>query len=52
MTLYHPKATYAVINYGEAICPDEIKRQSICIDADIGSVLTDLLLQENQPLCG
>ena len=52
MTLNHPKATYAVINYGEAICPDEIKRQSICIDADIGSVLTDLLLQENQPLCG
>lgn len=52
MTLNNPKATYAVINYGEAICPDEIKRRSICIDADIGSVLPDLLVQENQPLCG
>ena len=52
MTLNNPKATYAVINYGEAICPDEIKRRSICIDADIGSVLPALLVQENQPLCG
>jgi NAD-dependent SIR2 family protein deacetylase len=52
MTLNNPKATYAVINYGEAICPDEIKRRSICIDADIGSVLPDLIVQENQPLCG
>ena len=52
MTLNNPKATYAVINYGETICPDEIKRRSICIDADIGSVLPALLVQENQPLCG
>lgn len=47
MTLNNPKAAYAVINYGEAICPDEIKRRSICIDADIGSVLPYLLVQDN-----
>ncbi len=42
MTADNPKATYACINYGEAICPDEIKRQSICIDRDIGAVLKEL----------
>lgn len=51
MTYQNPKAVYAVINYGEAVCPDEIKRRSICIDADVGSVLSDLLVQENQKLC-
>ena len=35
-------ATYACINYGEAVCPTEIKRQSICINSDIGRVLEDL----------
>ena len=42
MTAQNPKATYACINYGEAVCPDEIKRQAICIDGDIGMVLKDL----------
>ena len=42
MTANNPKATYACINYGEAVCPDEIKRQSICISEDIGKVLRDL----------
>ena len=42
MTLGNPKATYACINYGEAVCPREMKRQSICIDSDIGNVLEDL----------
>ena len=42
MTARNPKATYACINYGEAVCPDEIKRQSICIDNDIAKVLEDL----------
>lgn len=51
MTYQNPKAVYAVINYGEAVCPDEIKRRSIYIDADVGSVLSDLLVQENQKLC-
>ena len=42
MTAKNPKATYACINYGEALCPDDIKQQAICIDEDIGKVLEDL----------
>lgn len=42
MTITNPKATYSCINYGEAVCPREIERQSICIDSDIGKVFTDL----------
>lgn len=34
--------TFVCINYGEAVCPDEIKGQSICINSDIGKVLKDL----------
>jgi NAD-dependent SIR2 family protein deacetylase len=39
MTLQNPKAVYACLNYGEALCPGEIERQSICIDGDIGDIL-------------
>ena len=42
MTAKNPKASYACINYGEALCPKEIERQSICIDSDIGKVFKDL----------
>lgn len=42
MTARNPSATYACINYGEAYCPKEIARQSICIDGDIGAVLRQL----------
>ena len=42
MTAQNPKATYACINKGEAVCPDEIKHQSICIDADIAKVISDI----------
>ena len=42
MTANNPKATYVCINYGEALCPDDIKQQAICIDEDIGKVLEDL----------
>lgn len=42
MTACNPKAIYACVNYGEATAPNEIKKQSICIDADIGKVLSDL----------
>ena len=40
MTLANEKAVYACINYGEAFCPREIEKQSICIAGDIGEVLT------------
>ena len=42
MTANNPKATYACINYGEAVCPGEIKQRSICIDHDIAAVLEEL----------
>ena len=42
MTAKNPNAIYACINQGQAVCPQEIKRQSICMDADIGQVLHSL----------
>lgn len=42
MTAENPKATYVCINREQAICPEEIKKQSICIDGDIGEILTQL----------
>lgn len=42
MTAQNSLATYACINYGEAIAPGEIKEQSICINKDISAVLEDL----------
>lgn len=39
MTSKNPKAVYACINYGEALCPDEIGRRSVCIGADIAGAL-------------
>ena len=42
MTAKNRQATYACINYGEAVCPEEIEAQSICIDGDIGKVLSCL----------
>jgi len=42
MTAKNPKATYACINYGEAVCPVDIIEQSVCIDDDIGKVIDDL----------
>lgn len=35
-------AVYACVNYGEAYAPDEIKKKSICINGDVGEVLTQL----------
>ena len=42
MTHDWPNATYACLNYGEAYAPDEIKRKSICVNGDIGEILTAL----------
>ena len=44
MTAQNKAATYACINYGEAVCPTEIEKQSICIDEDISKVLTALVI--------
>ena len=42
MTAKNPNATYACINQGQAVCPQEIEKRSICMDADIGQVLQSL----------
>ena len=42
MTASNNQATYVCINFGEAVCPQEIKKQSICMDGDIGTVLNNL----------
>ena len=42
MTARNPAATYACINYGEAVCPKELGKQAICIDADIDETLLAL----------
>lgn len=42
MTARNPDAVYACINQGQAACPQEIARQAVCVDADIGSVLRQL----------
>ena len=36
MTAKNPNATYICINQGQAVCPQEIELQSVCINADIG----------------
>ena len=40
MTAKNPNAIYACINQGQAVCPREIEKQSICIDADVGDTLS------------
>ena len=42
MTAKNPNAIYACINQGQAVCPQEIQRQSVCLNADIGQVLQSL----------
>lgn len=43
MTAENKNAFYACINFGEAVCPEEIKKQSICLNCDIGEVLSELI---------
>lgn len=45
MTSENSKAVYACINQGEAVCPREIKNQSICINADIKQVIMDINIE-------
>lgn len=42
MTEQNPNSFYACINAGQAVCPREIRTQTICIDGDIGNVLADI----------
>ena len=43
MTAQNGRAVYACINSGEAVCPQEIRQRAICMDADIGAVLLQLV---------
>lgn len=39
MTAKNPKAVYACLNFGGAFCPDQIRSQAICINADIKALV-------------
>lgn len=43
MTAENSKAVYVCINYGAALCPQEIEKQSICLDADIRKVIKEIM---------
>ena len=43
MTAENKNAFYACINFGEAVCPEQIKKQSVCLNCDIGEVLSELI---------
>lgn len=42
-TAENTDAVYVCVNLGEAMAPHEISKQSICIDADIGGVIGELV---------
>ena len=46
MTAQNSHATYACINYGEAVVPREIEKQSICINEKIEAILYALTQSE------
>ena len=46
MTFANPKATYICINKGEAAVPEEIEKQSICVNNDIWEVVKKIVPQK------
>ena len=42
MTAKNPNAAYVCINQGQAVCPQDIEQQSVCLNADIGDTLSIL----------
>ena len=48
MTRDNKKAIYACLNYGEAYCPREIEKQSICLDGDTAELLDELKWNRGQ----
>ena len=51
MTYQNPKAVYACVNLSRAYCPPEIRRQTVCIEGDIGEVL-ELCAPRRHPASG
>lgn len=43
MTAQNEKAFYVCINFGEAVCPPQIGKQSLCLNCDIGEALEELI---------
>ena len=43
MVYQNSSAVYACVNYGQAFAPEEIRRKSICLDADIGELIPHLI---------
>ena len=43
MTAENPNATFACLNFSEALCPKAIESRSLCIEGDIGDVLEELI---------
>jgi NAD-dependent SIR2 family protein deacetylase len=43
LTLENPKATYACLNFEEAMCPVLIEDRSVCLDGDCAEVIRQLL---------
>ena len=41
-TAQNPHALYVCGNYGEAVCPKQLERRSICLNEDIATVLSQL----------
>ena len=48
MTMQNPAATYATVNLGEAFTVDQIADRSIVIDGDIGEVLEELRMMNDE----
>ena len=44
-TLHNPRAIYACVNLGQAWAPRDISERAVCLDADIGDVLSALAQQ-------
>lgn len=42
MTAADPEAVYVCVNADHATCPKELERQSLCLEGDVGEVLTAL----------
>lgn len=42
MTADNPNAVYSCVNFGEAFCPGDISKRSVCIEGDIADVFKNI----------
>ena len=47
MTYNNPNAVYVCINQSESYIPTEIRKQSLCIENDIGDIITSILMTDD-----